>query len=82
MSGKFRKYDYGSKTNLKLYGGTDPPKYNLENVRVPTKLYVAQSDEFSSVLKKCRLSFGSAKLTGLSYCGQKRLETYGFRLFI
>ena len=55
MSGKFSKYDYGTKANLKKYGTTYPPKYNLENVRVPTKLYVAQSDEFSSVLKNADL---------------------------
>ena len=55
MSGEFRKFNYGWKTNLELYGTVDPPKYNLKNVRVPTKFYVAQGDEFSSVLKNAHL---------------------------
>ena len=55
MSGDFRKFDYGWKANSKLYGTFDPPKYNLKNVIVPTKFYLAQEDEFSSVLKNLDL---------------------------
>ena len=55
MGGEFRKFNYGWKTNLKIYGSVDPPKYNLKNVHVPTKFYLALRDEFSSVSKNVDL---------------------------
>lgn len=42
----FRKYDYGSKDNVLKYGKTQPPSYNLNNLRVPTYIYYANSDNF------------------------------------
>lgn len=38
LSGRFLKYDHGSKENLRLYGMETPPEYNLTNVR--TKIHV------------------------------------------
>ncbi|KAH0955978.1 hypothetical protein HN011_008776 [Eciton burchellii] len=43
-SGLFRKFDYGVKTNLKLYGSTQPPKYTLERVKVPVALFYSDND--------------------------------------
>ncbi|KAL6440422.1 hypothetical protein ACFW04_003148 [Cataglyphis niger] len=44
MSGSFRKYDHGVKMNLKLYGSTQPPKYNLERIKVPMAIFYSDND--------------------------------------
>jgi len=40
----FRKFDYGIKTNLALYGSTQPPKYILERVKVPMVIFYSEND--------------------------------------
>ncbi|XP_011695877.1 PREDICTED: lipase 3-like [Wasmannia auropunctata] len=44
LSGSFRKYDYGTKANLILYGSTQPPKYTLERVKVPVAIFYSEND--------------------------------------
>ncbi|EFN70010.1 Lipase 3 [Camponotus floridanus] len=44
ISGCFRKYDYGAKENLKIYGSTQPPKYNLERIKVPVAIFYSDND--------------------------------------
>lgn len=44
LSGSFRKYDYGTKANLTLYGSTQPPKYTLERVKVPVAIFYSEND--------------------------------------
>ncbi|KMQ93564.1 lipase 3-like protein [Lasius niger] len=44
ISGCFRKYDYGAKMNLMLYGSTQPPKYNLERVKIPVAIFYGDND--------------------------------------
>ncbi|KAM0731929.1 Lipase 3 [Formica fusca] len=44
MSGSFRKYDHGVKMNLNLYGSTQPPKYNLERIKVPVAIFYSDND--------------------------------------
>ena len=39
LDGKFTKYSYDSKTNMKLYGSKTAPEYNLKNVKV--RLYIS-----------------------------------------
>ena len=46
-SGKFRKYDYGL-NNMKIYGNTEPPEYNISNVIAPIYSYRAPEDLLSS----------------------------------
>jgi len=44
-SGKFAKYDYGSTTNKKLYGGeTKPPVYDLKKIRTNVALFWSDND--------------------------------------
>jgi pimeloyl-ACP methyl ester carboxylesterase len=43
MSGNFQQYDYDDE-NLKFYGKTHPPAYDLKNVTCPTYLYSASED--------------------------------------
>lgn len=44
ISDSFRKFDYGTAKNLKLYGSTQPPKYCLERVKVPVAVYYSEND--------------------------------------
>lgn len=48
-SGRFCRYDFGKKTNLVRYGKSQPPSYELDNVKVPVTLYTAVSDLFVSL---------------------------------
>ncbi|XP_018053449.1 PREDICTED: lipase 3-like [Atta colombica] len=43
-SGSFHKFDYGIKTNLSLYGSTQPPKYILERIKVPVAIFYSEND--------------------------------------
>ena len=47
LSGKFRKYDYGT-NNIQIYGMSEPPNYDLSNVKVPIYLYRATEDSLAS----------------------------------
>ncbi|XP_011870620.1 PREDICTED: lipase 3-like [Vollenhovia emeryi] len=44
LSGSFRKFDYGNKANLTLYGSTQPSKYTLERVKVPVAIFYSEND--------------------------------------
>ena len=46
-SGKFRKYDYG-RNNLRIYGTTEPPAYNISNIIAPIYIYRATEDALAS----------------------------------
>ncbi|ENN77486.1 hypothetical protein YQE_06014, partial [Dendroctonus ponderosae] len=50
LSGEFKKYDYGSKGNLKMYNNTKPPLYQLHNVRAPMALFYSVEDPFGNNL--------------------------------
>ena len=43
-SGKFRKFDYGRRDNLEVYGQEEPPEYKVEMVSVPIATYRGLSD--------------------------------------
>lgn len=43
-SGRFCKYDYGSKENIKRYGQSKPPEYDLSKVKTPVTLMWGQND--------------------------------------
>ncbi|XP_076665763.1 lipase 3 isoform X2 [Andrena cerasifolii] len=44
ISGSFRKFDYGATENLKIYGSTQPPKYDLEKVKTPIVMFYSEND--------------------------------------
>uniref|UniRef100_A0A1A9ZHI4 Lipase n=1 Tax=Glossina pallidipes TaxID=7398 RepID=A0A1A9ZHI4_GLOPL len=44
VSRKFRKFDWGEKRNMALYGQTAPPDYNLSKLSAPVYLYSANKD--------------------------------------
>ncbi|XP_031783671.1 lipase 3 [Nasonia vitripennis] len=44
LTDSFRKFDYGTSKNLKLYGSTQPPKYCLERVKVPVAVFYSEND--------------------------------------
>lgn len=43
-SKRFAKYDYGVVDNLRRYGVTNPPSYNLKNCQVPLSLHYGLED--------------------------------------
>ncbi|XP_076298733.1 lipase 3 isoform X1 [Lasioglossum baleicum] len=44
LSGSFRKFDCGVTENLKIYGSTQPPKYDLEKVKIPIVIFYSEND--------------------------------------
>ncbi|KAJ8675722.1 hypothetical protein QAD02_011508 [Eretmocerus hayati] len=40
----FQNYDYGVRKNLKVYGNSKPPIYNLSKVQVPIAVFTSQND--------------------------------------
>lgn len=49
-SGRFQKYDYGARGNLKNYNQTTPPDYELSKIKVPMGLFWAENDWLSNSL--------------------------------
>ncbi|KAK9884685.1 hypothetical protein WA026_007530 [Henosepilachna vigintioctopunctata] len=45
-TGRFARYNYGAKMNMKLYNTTEPPLFHLENVNSVTVLYCGKNDIF------------------------------------
>ncbi|CAG9863023.1 unnamed protein product [Phyllotreta striolata] len=43
-TGLFRKFDYGNETNLKVYGSTEPPAYDLSKNQVPVAMISGKND--------------------------------------
>lgn len=41
---RFHKYDYGPKKNLRVYGQTKSPDYNLRGIDVPIALHFGNND--------------------------------------
>lgn len=48
----FSQYDYGEKINLKAYGTSDPPPYELERVDAPMALYIGKNDQIADLKVK------------------------------
>ncbi|XP_078044145.1 lipase 3 [Augochlora pura] len=44
LSGSFRKFDYGATENLKIYGSTQPPKYDVERLKIPVVIFYSEND--------------------------------------
>jgi lysosomal acid lipase/cholesteryl ester hydrolase len=43
-SGKFQKFDFGAKANLRRYNSSTPPVYDVGKITVPVVLMWAQND--------------------------------------
>ncbi|CAH4029021.1 unnamed protein product [Pieris brassicae] len=41
---ELRKYDFGAETNTQVYGNSQPPRYNMTDVKVPVALYYSDED--------------------------------------
>ena len=44
----FKKFDFGKKRNLEMYGSEEPPSYNLKQVRKKLRMYFAEEDFLTS----------------------------------
>lgn len=49
LSGKFQRYDEGKAGNIKRYGTSKPPKYNVSQITSPVVLMVAHNDWVSTL---------------------------------
>ncbi|KOB67911.1 Lipase [Operophtera brumata] len=49
LSGKFQRYDEGSEGNIKRYGTSKPPQYDLSKITSPVVLMAARSDWISTL---------------------------------
>ncbi|KAL1501108.1 hypothetical protein ABEB36_006495 [Hypothenemus hampei] len=45
---KFVKYNHGPQKNMKLYNSTEPPEYNLGNVKMPIAIFFGMQDPFAN----------------------------------
>lgn len=48
ISEEFQQFDYGAEENLKRYGSTKPPQYDLSKLRVPIYLIRSDNDNLSA----------------------------------
>ncbi|KAK9870231.1 hypothetical protein WA026_006316 [Henosepilachna vigintioctopunctata] len=46
-TGIFRRYDYGKKENLNIYGSIEPPEYDLGKISAPVALFWGENDCWS-----------------------------------
>ncbi|XP_046625247.1 lipase 3-like isoform X1 [Neodiprion virginianus] len=56
QSGSFQKFDYGKKKNLEIYGSIQPPKYNLDKVKVPVTIFYSENDFMTDPRDVARLA--------------------------
>ncbi|XP_063830436.1 lipase 3-like [Ostrinia nubilalis] len=47
ISREFRQFDYGHSENVRRYGSSQPPKYNLKNIVAPISLFYSDADWLS-----------------------------------
>ncbi|XP_018563457.1 lipase 1-like [Anoplophora glabripennis] len=46
--GKFQKYDWGPKENIRRYNSKIPPEYNLKNITAPVALFYGEADSVAT----------------------------------
>ena len=44
VTDNFRHFDYGESGNMKIYKRSQPPIYDIKNIRVPISLIYAKND--------------------------------------
>lgn len=44
FAGGFRKYDFGSAKNQRLYGSPEPPSYNISAIGTPLYVFYGTAD--------------------------------------
>lgn len=64
-NGIFRKYDYGAEENLKIYGQTVPPKYNISNIKPEVYFMYGMNDWLASYIDVEILAKNVPNLQGL-----------------
>ncbi|KAJ8687586.1 hypothetical protein QAD02_023380 [Eretmocerus hayati] len=55
-AGDFRMFDYGRQQNMERYGQTEPPSYNLKNIRTSVALYYGANDAFAPAKNPLKLA--------------------------
>lgn len=52
---RFRRYDFGTIRNLRVYGRRNPPAYDLSKVTAPVFLHYSDNDPFAHINDVTRL---------------------------
>ncbi|XP_059620868.1 lipase 3-like isoform X2 [Phlebotomus argentipes] len=77
-NGNFAQYDHGTVGNLKRYGSTNPPSYELNKVAAPVTLHYAQNDWLASVDDVERLAQKLPNCTGKYLVSSSKFSHYDF----
>mmetsp|Transcript_55942 Transcript_55942/g.63853 ORF Transcript_55942/g.63853 Transcript_55942/m.63853 type:complete len:444 (+) Transcript_55942:138-1469(+) len=72
-TGKFQKYDFGSKENEKRYGSKDPPAYDLSQVKIPTAMFVGTKDRLADA-EDCEALRDKLEAAGKSLISYKEYD--------
>jgi lysosomal acid lipase/cholesteryl ester hydrolase len=66
-NGNFQNFDYGTEENVKRYGSSEPPSYNLQNISAPVALFYAQNDWLAGYqdVKKLYMALPAQSAKGL-----------------
>ncbi|XP_051160798.1 lipase 1-like isoform X2 [Leptopilina boulardi] len=78
MNGEFSLYDYGAVKNLLLYNTTVPPKYPIENIKVPIAIFYGVNDFLSSPGDVLYLSSKLPKVIGKFVVRERKLNHLDF----
>lgn len=81
----FKKFDYGAKNNMKIYGQATAPVYNLTNIRFPVHLYVGKYDKLADVKDSATLYEQLSNSVGkvlLCILQTSKIYDYGHATFV
>jgi len=65
-SGVFEMYDHGSNKNMRIYGSTTPPPYDLSRVKVPVAVFWGPNDAVADPVVGVCFVRNLLKPTGMS----------------
>lgn len=77
-SGRFRQFDHGSISNLRLYGNIRPPNYNLRNIRAPVALHYSSNDWLAEPIDVAELNAGLPNSLGMFLVPDQRFNHLDF----
>lgn len=65
-SGKFRRFDFGRKQNIEVYGQPQPPEYDFSKMTAPIALYWGQNDWLGAAAVNIHQKLNFRKIYNLS----------------
>ncbi|KAL5281444.1 LIPA.2 family protein [Megaselia abdita] len=80
VSKEFRKFDWGSSTNLEMYGQKHPPNFDIQNIDAPTFFYYSNGDNLSSEkdVRFLMKSLNQKAVAGTKYYGDNNWNHFDY----